>query len=117
MLTVNLISILVALLLFSACVFLFENLTALLICVVLVIMLRSVASEVIVMRIIGDGFIPDFILEGIMTVAFIVSASSFDLLWGFCIYAGALIVYLVYNRKTIKRFFTAIRTKLKGQKT
>lgn len=116
MLIVNLISILVALLLFSVCVFLFENLTALLICVVLVIMLRSVASEVIVMRLIGDRFILDFITEGIMTVAFIVSASAFDLFWGFCIYAAALVAYLVYNRKTIRRFFTAIRTKLKGLK-
>ncbi len=116
MLIVNLISILVALLLFSVCVFLFENLTALLICVVLVIMLRSVASEVIVMRLIGDRFVLDFITEGIMTVAFIVSASVFDLFWGFCIYAAALVAYLVYNRKTIRRFFTAIRTKLKGLK-
>ena len=103
MLMVNLISIVVALLLFLACAYLFENLTALLICIVFSIMLRSILSEIVIMKIIQRKFFIDFIIEMIMTVCFICSARLFNLWWGWLLYVIVLLIYLIYYRKDILR--------------
>ena len=65
------------------------------------------------MRIIKIRFVADFIVEGLMTVAFIVITQTFDL-WIACgAYAIVLAIYLVYMRKHIKpiilRFTNAFR--------
>ncbi len=108
MLLVNLISIAVGVGLFSLCAYVFNNLTALLACVVFVIMLNSVLSEICVLKTIHVKIIKDFIMEGVMTVAFILCATLLDLWIGLAAYCGVFAVYCAINYKSIISLFKRI---------
>jgi len=109
MLAVNIISITVAVTMFVVSAYVLNSLTAILISIILAIVFNSVLSEIVVMRIIKIRFVTDFIVEGIMTVAFIVITQSFRL-WIACgAYAIVLAVYLVYARKHIKPIITSFK--------
>lgn len=108
MLLVNLISIAVGTLLFSLCAFVFDNMTALLACVVFVIMLNSVLSEICVLKTIHIKIIKEFIVEAIMTVAFILCASLLKRWIGFGVYCGVLAVYCAMNYKSIAALFRKV---------
>ena len=101
MLIVNLISVAVGFGLFALCAYVFDHLIALLVCVVFVMMLNSVLSEIVVMRVIRVRIVKEFIFEAVLTVGFILIASYLDLLWGFLAYLGLYLVYCACNFKTI----------------
>lgn len=101
MLIVNLISVAVGFGLFALCAYVFDHLIALLVCVVFVMMLNSVLSEIVVMRVIRVRIVKEFIYEAVLTVGFILIASYLDLLWGFLAYLGLYLVYCACNFKTI----------------
>lgn len=76
---------------------------AVLVCVVVAIMLRSVVSELVVMKAIGQRIVADFIIEALMTVAFIICA-SIDSLWTGClVYFIILLLYIVHNKNNLCR--------------
>lgn len=116
MLIVNVISVVVALIIFVLSSYLLDNLTLMLISVVLVIMGRSIASEVIVMKLIGKKFFKEFIIEGIMSLIFIISARFFDLKFGFAIYLSVILVYVFFNKDMILSLLNDITLKFKGSK-
>lgn len=101
MLAVNLFSVAVGFGLSALCAYVFDNLTALLCCVVGVIMLNSILSEIVVMRVIRVKIVLDFFYEAALTVGFILVASLLSLWWGFLAYLGLYIVYCLLNRKAI----------------
>lgn len=105
MLLVNLISIATGISLFAICAYGFNNITALLLSVVLVIMLNSILSEICVLRIIKVRIIGDFILETCMTVAFILCASLLSLWIGCAVYCGVFAIYCALNYKSIAYIF------------
>ena len=79
MLLANFISIVLGAVLFVLCAYVFNNLTALLCCVVGVIMFNSVLSEIFVLKTIKVKIVKEFIIETIMTVGFILCASLLSL--------------------------------------
>lgn len=101
MLLANAVSIAVGAVLFVLCAYVFNNLTALLGCVVFVIMLNSVLSEILVMKTIRIKIIKDFIIEGVLTVGFILCATLLSLWIGCAVYVGLFAIYAAINYKSI----------------
>ncbi|MBD5132150.1 MAG: hypothetical protein HDT28_06140 [Clostridiales bacterium] len=108
MLLVNVISIAVGFALFALCAYAFGNLTALLVSVVFVIMLNSVLAEIFVSRIIHANLVKEFIIEAVMTAAFILCASMLSLWWGCLAYFGVFVVYGAINYKSLVALFKRI---------
>jgi O-antigen/teichoic acid export membrane protein len=113
MLLANVISIVVGAGLFVLCAYGFTNLYALLCCVVFVIMLNSVLSEIFVMKTIHIVIIKDFILELLMTVGFILCASLLSLTVGCLVYTGLFLIYCAFNYKSIIVLFKNIFSRIK----
>ena len=111
MLMINVASVLLAVTLFAVCAYLLESLEALLVSVVLVIMLRSILSELVVMRMIGIRFWFDFIVEAALTVGFIVCAAWLNLGVGCGVYFALLIGYSILYRATISEYLNKIKNK------
>ncbi len=115
MMVVNLCSVAVGVLLFALCAYVINNVIALLCSIVFVIMLNSVASEVMVFKIIGQKVIKEFIVEAIMCAGFIMCATMLSLWIGLAAYAALYIIYLALNYKSLKSVFDRIKSKLKGE--
>lgn len=114
MFIINLSSLLGALFAYGITSYIMNSLFALLTATVIVLMARSIISEIVVTKIIGVNLIKDFVLEGVMTVLFILSARYFDLLTGFFMYGFIYLCYLFINRRKIKetlKFFAKRRLK------
>lgn len=105
MLIVNAISIAVGIALFALCAYAFDRLIALIASVVFVIMLNSVLAEIFVSRIIRVNLVKHYIIEAVMTVAFILCASLLPRWWGCLAYFGAYAVYAAVNYKAIAALF------------
>ena len=112
MLIINLISMTGGAFVYFFCAYVLNNLTALLISLVLVIMFRSILSEIIVMKIIDIRFQKEFIIEGIVTLAFMMIANYFDLVMGFVLYAVVIVIYSITNKNDISNIIKQIRTKV-----
>lgn len=108
MLLANVISIAIGAVLFVLCAYVFSNLIALLCCVVFVIMLNSVLSEIFVMKTIRIRIIKEFFIEAVMTVGFILCATLLNLWIGLAVYAGLFAVYAAINYKTISALFKKV---------
>lgn len=65
------------------------------------IMASSIVSEIIVTKILGQGKYFHFVIEFLMTAAFIISARFLSLWIGCAVYAGAFVVYAIIYRKQI----------------
>lgn len=115
MLLVNVVSIVVGIVLFVLCAYVFNNLTALLVCVVFVIMLNSVLSEICVLKTIHVRIIKEFIFEAVMTVGFILCASLLSLWIGLAVYAGLFAIYCAVNYKSLIALFRRIFKKGKKE--
>ncbi len=116
MLLINLLSIALGIVLFSVFAFAASNLELVLYSVVLVVVVRSVVSEVYAMKLIGKlnkKSILDFAVEIVMTAIFIASARMAGLLYGALIYLGAAVVYLIIYRKSLVAIFKKIAAKFR----
>lgn len=102
MFVVNLLSIGIAVAAYLLCAYISDNLAAMLISIVLVNMLRSILSEIIVMRTIQVYFVKDFYIEALMTVFFILCARYLSLFLGCVCYTVAVALYMVCNRNDLK---------------
>ena len=108
MLLANAVSIAVGAVLFVLCAYVFNNLTPLLGCVVFVIMLNSVLSEILVMKTIHIKIIKDFIIEGVLTIGFILCATLLNLWIGCAVYVGLFAIYAAINYKSIAGLFKKV---------
>ena len=98
------------------CAYVFNNVMALLACVVFVIMLNSVLSEIFVLKTIRVKIIKEFFFEAIMTVGFILCASLLSLWIGLAVYAGLFAVYCAVNYKSIIALFKKLFKKENKEK-
>lgn len=105
MLLANFISIAVGAVLFVLSAYVFNNLYVLLGCVVFVIMLNSVLSEIFVMKTINVKIVKEFVIEAVMTLGFILCASLLSLWIGCAVYAALFAVYAAINYKSIIGLF------------
>lgn len=102
MLIINVSSIACGLSLYLLSALLFDNTDLLLICVVVVLMLRSIWSELEVSKTIHISFIKEFLLEGVLSALFIICASNLKPLVGFLIYSCAVVLYCSSHKSGIK---------------
>ena len=102
MLKINLISVIIAFASYLVSAYGFNNIILLLLCLDVVIMLRSVASEIVVMKLINKNFFKDFALEFFIVATFILCAIKLSLLLGFGVYSLAVALYFIINRKNCK---------------
>ena len=108
MLLANAVSIVLGAGLFVLCAYVFNNLYALLGCVVFVVMFNSILSEILVMKTIRIKIVKDFIIEAVMTVGFILCATLLSLWIGLAVYAGLFVVYAAVNYKYIVAIFRQV---------
>lgn len=116
LLIINLMSGAIGMLLFCICAYVFYNLEALLYSVVLTIMLRSIVSECVVMKLIGKTYIKDFILELIMTISFMLIVQFLSRWIGCAVYAVAVLIYIVINYKNIAIVFKMVKNIISEKK-
>lgn len=117
MLVINAAAVAIGMVVFAIGAYVLNDLEFVLYALVAVIMLRSVASEIAVTRIIKKNITKDFLIELAMTVAFIVAVRFLTLWWACLAYACALVVYSVIYRKSIAAFFRTILNMFKHKKT
>ena len=91
MLVINAAAVAIGMAVFAIGAFVLNDLEFVLYALVAVIMLRSVASEIAVTKIIKKNITKDFIIELVMTIAFIVAVRFLTLWWACLAYACALI--------------------------
>ena len=101
MFLINVISMAISFGLFAFAAYVLDDLTILLVIIVIVIMARSVVSEIVVAKLINIDLRKDFVVEAALTVTFVLCAKIASLLTGFIIYFIVLAVYLYINRKNI----------------
>ncbi len=116
LLAVNAIAIAIGFSLFLLSAYIFQSLDLLLFSVVFISIGTSVASELLVSRIIHRRFIRDMIIEFLMAAVFIAAAryiSAISLLYGLLAYLAATVIYFILYRKTVMSFLSACIRKLK----
>lgn len=116
MLIINIAAVAIGMAVFAIGAYVLNNLEFVLYALVAVIMLRSVASEIAVTKIIKKNIIKDFVIEFVMTIAFIVAVRYLSLWWACLAYACALIVYVIIYRKSIAALFKTVISMLKPKK-
>lgn len=94
MLFVNVFSLIFGIVVYLICAYLLNNLKALLIGIVLVIMVRSIISESIVAKTVKLNLNIEFIIEFVMTIVFILSATVFKPVLGCLMYALSIVIYI-----------------------
>ena len=102
LLIINVLAVIFATLLYIICAYWIENFTVMLLAVFFVIMLRSVASEFLVAKIIHIELTKEFDVEFIMSCMFLFSTQFFNKLTGFFFYFACLIAYSYINFNNIK---------------
>ena len=116
MLVINAAAVAIGMVVFAIGAYVLNDLEFVLYALVAVIMLRSVASEIAVTKIIKKNITKDFIIELVMTIAFIVAVRFLTLWWACLAYACALVVYSVIYRKSIAAFFHTVLNMFKRKK-
>lgn len=111
MFAINFFSIIVAFLSYLLCAYVLDSITALLVVIVLMIMGRSVLSEVIVSNLIKHRFAGEYIYEFVMSVLFMICAQYFSLPLGFILYALCVSIYLCFHKETAKQLFDMLPLK------
>ena len=101
MLLINVCSIAVGMALFALGAYALSSPDFVLYSVVFIVMARSIASEIAVMKLIKKNITFDFIAELVMTIVFVVVVRFLARWWGCLVYAAALAVYAVVYRKSI----------------
>lgn len=102
MLKINVFSIFVGFLLYLGCAYVLNNVHLLLLGIVVVIMMRSILSEIAVTKIISVSFTSEYIIEGSMTLIFIVCSCLLKPINGFIVYSVCMIVYAIKHFEDIK---------------
>lgn len=75
----------------------------------LVIMLRSVVSEIVIGRRIGQHFWKEYVEEMLMSAGFIACVQVFSLWIGCAVYAGLFVVYVLFHRESMKAIWRTVR--------
>ena len=102
LLVINVTAVLLAAFFYVMSAYRIENFTVMLLAVVLVIALRSIASEFCVMKLINIEFKKEFIIEFVLTAVFLISTQYFNKMAGFCFYLVFLLIYSYINYASIK---------------
>lgn len=111
MMLVNVCSVVAGIAAFAICAYVFDSLVALILSIVVVIMANSVASEIMVFKVIGQRVIKEYVIEAAMVVVFILSATLLSRWYGMLAYAAAFLVYCGLNFSALKSIFARFKRK------
>ena len=109
LLRINVMAVVLAACLYAISAYWIQNFTVMLLAVVFIIMLRSVVSEFCVLKLIGVEFKKEFLVEFILTCAFLVTTQCFTRLQGFCLYLICLLFYSYVYLDSIKSIVKQIK--------
>ena len=96
MLVINVLVMIIGFSLYLVSAYIFDNINLLLYSLVIIIMFRSVVSEMVVMKLIDCRLHREFVIEGMITVLFIICAQLSNSHLGFIGYALIFSIYLAY---------------------
>lgn len=116
MLVINTICVVLGIGSFALSAYVIDNLDLVLYCVVATIMLRSIVSEIAVMKLIQRNYVKDFIVELLMTIVFIAVARYLTLGWGCLVYSISLCAYFIFYRKSIAHLLKLLLGVIKRKK-
>ena len=105
MFVINLISVGIAILMFSISAYVVNDLKMLLVSIVIAIMICSVLSEFVVMKTLNIFDIRNFFGEIIMTVVFVITTILPSQIIGLLIYTMAVVIFIFFNRKNMSFIF------------
>lgn len=105
MFVINLISVGIAILMFSISAYIVNDLKMLLVSIVTAIMICSVLSEFVVMKTLNIFDIRNFFGEIIMTVVFVITTILPSQIIGLLIYTMAVVIFIFFNRKNMSFIF------------
>ncbi|WP_295086892.1 hypothetical protein [Ruminococcus sp.] len=108
LLIINLSTIIISFGTFLLFAFVFNSLNAIIIATLAGIAIRSIASEIVVSRLIGVSLLKDHIAELIITIIFIICANINKTYIGFIVYFSIALVYTLLNSKLIMSFFNKV---------
>lgn len=109
MLIINLVTVAIAFFSFLICAYVINSLEFVLIDTVLVIMLRSVVSEIFISKTIIYTFKREYIYEAIMTAIFIIGVLALDEKICLLLYLVGLVVYLVLHKNDIVHVLSILK--------
>ena len=109
MLIINITSVVLALILYLISAYILDDLSLVMVSVVIAVMFRSIISEIVVSRIIGKQFLSEYITELMITTGFIMSTRLFSLLKGAIIYLIILAIYLLMKKNEVGRLFHKVK--------
>lgn len=112
LLIINIFSVLIGIILFVLCGYVFKSLILMFICVDIVTLLNSIISEIVVSKLISKSFIKDIIADLAMAIAFFTIVYYLDSWTSLFTYLSILIVYLIFHRESLKNLFRTIKSKL-----
>ena len=101
MLMINVCSVITGFVLYMFFSFVRNNLQAVLVSVVVVIMFRSITSEIIVSKLIKHSLTIEFMIELMLSVVFAICSQFFSLWVGCAIYTAIIVIYLFFDRESI----------------
>ncbi|WJV19355.1 hypothetical protein QU593_02260 [Rossellomorea marisflavi] len=104
LLIINATTVLLALILYFISAFILDNLIILLLSVVFIVIIRSIISEIIVMKLIKTEFWSDFAIELVVTILFIFSTIYLSKGLGFIFYSASLAIYFILCKKNVGLF-------------
>lgn len=105
MLVINLVSVGIAVVMFSISAYFSNNLKMLLVSIVIAIMICSVLSESVVMKTLNIFDIRRFWGEIVMTAVFVITTMLPSQRAGLLIYTTAVVIFLFFNRKNMRYIF------------
>lgn len=95
MLAINAVSILICIAMFVFGAYVLNNLTTVIVCIVIATMINSVLSEIFVMKMIKVYFVRELMAEAIMTILFVLIANYLDNVMGFVAYTAVFVIFLM----------------------
>ena len=103
LLIINVLSFIFAFGLYVITAYFLNSFILLLLAVILVVMFRSIVSEMFIMKLIKVKLKKDFFIEFLLTCAFIISTQYFTRIGGFIFYLCFLIIYTYINWGSIRK--------------
>ena len=86
-----------------------NNLDLLIIVLILACVARSIVSEIVVMKLIGQKNIGNFVVEIIMALSFVFFVRYLSLRWALIAYCCVFAIYAIINRKSIIVLFQSLK--------
>lgn len=98
---INISTLVIAFITFLGSAYFLDNLNILIYSIVGMIVFKSIITEIVIMKVLKINLYKDFIIEGLMTIVFIISTQYCSFINGLFLYFFAILVYLFINWRNI----------------